>query len=363
MAASITKYQTANGTRWRVRYRKPNGAQTDKRGFKTKSDAQLWQSKNAIDKATGNYIDPTRSNITINDLAPQWLETKQATIKVSSYLPLEAAWRNHVEPTFGKTPVRKVTPANIQTWVNKLTKKLSPSAVSRVHSVLAGMLDVAVKDNRIPANPARDVSLPKRRSKPKTYLTHQQVQLLAGLSAHPEFVLFLAYTGLRFGEAVALNISDVNLERKRVTVSKNIVYIGTQPHPGTTKTDQVRTVPYPLFLHAHIKHETKRAKTEPLFTNSHGTRHGRPHFERGWFQTAVEQAQQVDKDFPRVTPHDLRHAAASFAIESGAHVKAVQRMLGHASAAMTLDVYADLFDDDLDSVAEKMASKRSTVLK
>jgi integrase len=54
---------------------------------------------------------------------------------------------------------------------------------------------------------------------------------------------------------------------------------------------------------------------------------------------------------PRLTPHDLRHTAASLAISAGANVKAVQRMLGHASAAMTLDTYADLFDEDLDAVA------------
>jgi integrase len=61
-----------------------------------------------------------------------------------------------------------------------------------------------------------------------------------------------------------------------------------------------------------------------------------------------------DDTFPRVTIHDLRHTAASLAISAGANVKAVQRMLGHASAAMTLDVYADLFDDDLDGVAHAL---------
>ena len=55
-------------------------------------------------------------------------------------------------------------------------------------------------------------------------------------------------------------------------------------------------------------------------------------------------------------PHDLRHTAASLAIQSGANVKVVQRMLGHASAAMTLDVYAGLFGDDLDSVADRLDS-------
>jgi Phage integrase family len=53
-----------------------------------------------------------------------------------------------------------------------------------------------------------------------------------------------------------------------------------------------------------------------------------------------------------LTPHDLRHTAASLAVAAGANVKAVQRMLGHASATMTLDVYAGLFGDDLDTVAD-----------
>jgi Site-specific recombinase XerD len=59
-----------------------------------------------------------------------------------------------------------------------------------------------------------------------------------------------------------------------------------------------------------------------------------------------------------MTIHDLRHTAASLAISSGANVKAVQRMLGHESAAMTLDVYSGLFDNDLDSVAVAIGGAR-----
>lgn len=64
---------------------------------------------------------------------------------------------------------------------------------------------------------------------------------------------------------------------------------------------------------------------------------------------------------PRVTPHELRHTAASLAVQSGANVKVVQQMLGHASAAMTLDVYADLFDEDLDILAERLDSAACVV--
>ena len=74
-------------------------------------------------------------------------------------------------------------------------------------------------------------------------------------------------------------------------------------------------------------------------------------------------AEHFDPSFPRVTPHDLRHTAASLAVSAGANVKAVQRMLGHASAAMTLDVYSDLFDDDLNTVSKALEkARRRTVV-
>ena len=78
-----------------------------------------------------------------------------------------------------------------------------------------------------------------------------------------------------------------------------------------------------------------------------------------WFSGAVARCMAADDQFPRVTVHDLRHTAASLAISAGANVKVVQRMLGHASAAMTLDVYADLFSDDLGAVADAHDEKRA----
>lgn len=90
-----------------------------------------------------------------------------------------------------------------------------------------------------------------------------------------------------------------------------------------------------------------------------GTTHLRtPTSGHGWFWSAVRKCQKIDRDFPTVTPHDLRHAAASMAISARANPKAVQRMLGHGSAAMTLDAYADLFEDDLDAVSDRLNAMR-----
>jgi integrase len=72
------------------------------------------------------------------------------------------------------------------------------------------------------------------------------------------------------------------------------------------------------------------------------------------FEPAVKKCHKADESFPSITPHDLRHRAASLAVSAGANVKAVQRMLGRAKASMTLDVYADLFDEDLDGVADRL---------
>lgn len=83
-----------------------------------------------------------------------------------------------------------------------------------------------------------------------------------------------------------------------------------------------------------------------------------PASRNGWFTGTVARARAADKTFLRITPHDLRHTAALLAVQAGAHVKAVQRILGHASAAMTLDTYADLFDDDLDAVAAALDQAR-----
>ncbi len=93
-----------------------------------------------------------------------------------------------------------------------------------------------------------------------------------------------------------------------------------------------------------------RPGSQPVFFGMRTKTYLRNHaFRKGWFDPG---ATEVGLD--GITPHELRHTAASLAVSAGAHVKSVQRMLGHASAAMTLDTYADLFDDDLDNVASAL---------
>ena len=239
--------------------------------------------------------------------------------------------------------------------MSDLASRKSRTVVLRSLGILAGILDVAIDDRRLASNPARHVrNLPRHGpGKRRVYLSHDQVATLAACSAYPTLVLTLAYTGLRWGEATGLRVRSVNRLRRRFVIEENAVMIAYEIHVGTPKTHEKRSVPYPERLAPMIEQACAGKGPEGLLFGD-GVNHMRNSGAKGWFANAVRRAQAFDPSIPRLTPHDLRHTAASLAISSGANVKAVQRMLGHASAAMTLDTYADLFDDDLDAVATRL---------
>ncbi|REJ06287.1 site-specific integrase [Microbacterium bovistercoris] len=358
--ATIEAYTASGKTLYRVRYRTPDRKQTSKRGFATKRDAREYLHNLESSKSQGTFVDPADSKATIAVLGAVWL-AGQSHLKPSSLRPVESAWRLHVAPKWGTRQVGTIRHSDVQAWVTALSSTHSPSSVLRVYGVLAGILDVAVKDRRIPSNPARGVNLPRKTAKRKIYLTHTQAAALASAAGrHALLVETLAYTGLRWGEATGLRVRDVNLEQRRLNVHENAVMVGTTVIVGTPKTHIARSVPYPKFLAAGIRELAESRPSPAALLFGDGFDHMRlPNSRDGWFAAAVKRAQAQDPSFPRVTPHDLRHSAASFAISAGANVKAVQRMLGHASAAMTLDVYADLFDDDLNAVSDALDQARS----
>ena len=165
---------------------------------------------------------------------------------------------------------------------------------------------------------------------------------------------------MRWGEATALHVRDVDLNRRRVDVHENAVEVSGTIHVGTPKTGEARSVPFPPFLAPLLAALTENKTPSQLVFGDGDSYLHQPDRRRGWYVSAIARSQAIDKDFPRVTIHDLRHTAASLAISAGANVKAVQRMLGHSSAAMTLDTYADLFDDDLTRVALALDAARAT---
>jgi len=148
----------------------------------------------------------------------------------------------------------------------------------------------------------------------------------------------------------SLRVRDLDLDRRRVLVSANVVEISGRLQADTPKNHRVRSVPVPRFLTPALPNLVAGHDLDALvFTTKTGKQLRNSNFRHHVFDAAVERA-----GLQPLTPHDLRDTAASLAVAAGANVKVVQRMLGHASAAMTLDIYAGLFDGDLDAVADRL---------
>lgn len=364
MAGSVTPYETAKGRRWRARYEKPNnGGWTDKRGFETKREATLFLASVTMAKANGEYLDPSEGRRTVATFAEQWKSGRLARLKPSSRNVMESAWRLHVEPTWGRRGVAGIRASEVEDWVTGLAAKpLGAQSIRRAIFVLSSVLAIAQRDGIIRSLPTANIDLPAKPKKAIRFLTHRQVDILAESSAHPDLLLFLAYTGLRWGEAAALKVAHLDMLRRRIHVEENVVLVRGVFETGTPKSGERREVPMPVFLVEPLARICEGKTRDSYLWSDRSIPMSYPNGSDRWFAAAVRRAQAVDPTIPTITPHDLRHTAASLAVQAGANVKAVQRMLGHASAAMTLDVYADLFDEDLDAVASRMADARDASL-
>jgi integrase len=353
---SITPYDTNAGRRYRVRYRTPYRTQTDKRGFKTKREAELFLASVEVTKARGEFVSAARSRISTGEWALRWIDN-QIQLKPSTKEGYESVVRTRIIPKWGLVPLSELTHAGIQDWLSAEARRAAPATVRGYHRVLSLMLKYAIRDGRLSRNVADGIRLPRITHEPHGYLTHAQLRELAERSNDDgDVVLFLGYTGLRWGEMAALRVRDLDTGRRRVNVMQAVTEVRGELIYGTPKNHSRRSVPYPSFLTEMLIARCAGKDRDALIF---GSPHGAPLRNQNWrrrnFDRAMGEMIEVHPEIPRLSPHDLRHTAASLAISAGANVKAVQRMLGHASAAMTLDVYSELFDDDLDAVGDALS--------
>lgn len=344
---------------WRARYRDPSGREHS-RHFSRKIDAQRWLDEVTTAVVTGTYVDPDRGRLTVGAWSQKWL-TGRGHLKpktLESYLSL---LRTRVLPKWADVPLAKVSHADVAGWVAGMRAEgLSPSRTRQAYHVLTSMLDDAVRDGRLPRNPASSVTLPRLPQTDRRYLTHGQLADLAeGCGQHRLLVLVLGYTGVRWGEVTALRVRRLDLMRGRIEVAEAFADVNGRLILGTPKSHARRWVAVPRFLRDELAAQIAgRAPEDLVFPSRAGTPLRVQSFRRGNFDRAAAAV-----GVPGLVPHELRHTAASLAIASGASIKGVQSMLGHASAAMTLDRYGHLLGDELEAVADRMEAARADFLR
>lgn len=365
-------YKLSNGeTRYYVRYRDARGRSTDRRGFQTKKDANKFIAQITVDKENGQLISTADRKMLVTELVEKHVG-KKIGLSPTTIENRKSIGKKWVMPYWDGWTASKITKGDVNDFIEDLSEKgAGVDTIIKAHGILLAALNDAVDRGIIQRNPAAGARKPRAKQPKKQYLTHGEVAELAG-EIDPRsrtLVGLLAYTGMRFGEASALRVESVDIKTRRISVRSSMTAVAGKLHEGPTKNKGERDVYFPAFLIEPLRALTEhRSLDEYVFTAERGGNVRLDDWRPRVFYPAIDRINEKRRmcaeqtgtrhhPFPDISPHDLRHTAASLAVSAGANVKALQRMLGHASASMTLDRYADLFEDDLVQVADALGDK------
>lgn len=357
--ATVERRQRRTGgpATYRVRWRDEAGKQRSK-SFPKRRLADQWATKVEHDLLSGAYVDPIAGKITLRSYAEEWLSSQ--TWATSTTEAARSALDGYILPLLGDRPLGSLQPSDVRALNAHLGRELSASTAQvyagRLHSILA----MATTDRVIASNPAAGIRPAAPLAGQVVPPTTTQVELLVAHAPeqHRALLLTLAGLGLRIGEATGLTIDRVDFLGRTVRVDQQAVIVKGQ---GNVLTARLKTKasyrPLPdVVARALARHIELYGVGEDgvLFQG----KEGRPVL-RHTARDAMHRAARAGNDSSRARdrralapfpvlfhPHDLRHFYASALIESGASVKTVQARLGHASAAVTLDVYGHLWPDN-----------------
>lgn len=376
------KAGNGKGLRWRVVWIDPDTSRERSQSFKKKPDAEAHQTFVENSLRENSYTSPEIAAMTVAEAVEAWMSSKQNPGEAS-----RSTYRdridNYVLPRWGNTRLSAVRRTDVDTWVSALQdgsaprregvrgpqQPLAPATIKGVLVPFNAALGLSVREGWIRRNPASRIETPRIESEPVIFLTYAQLEKLIEsmrITATPQDALLVGVMGnigLRPGEAFALDVGDVDLRRRRISITKTFTTNGKRgPIIGTTPKTQagIREVPIPPHLVDDLRAQIgKRPKTAPLFVN----REGKHESTANWRNRQWRKATEAAKTPAGLTPKGLRHTAASLAIAAGADVLMVQKMLGHADAKETLNTYAKLFPDRMDEVTEKMTKARNRALR
>lgn len=340
----------------------PSGRKTLYKRFSLKKDAEAWLELIANQSDSDVKNDPDTK---VSSYCLKWM-VKQAPKR--AWNPNTRKHRiglikNPIIPSLGEATFREF-PDAIGEWLDRLHQSrslkyvineegekefpvLSAACIQQSFILFRGILDDAVKDGYLPSNPLQGVKQPKAPPVPVPYFTAHEVDniLLPALKGEPiqALVQFVAYTGVRRGEALALKWSSVDFDRSLATISES-------NDQKSTKTSRIRVVALPTFLHENLW-ELRRVnvareaetpnwnKGDYVFITSEGTPIDGSNAGRSLRRILKNVGLSTRRPF-----YSLRHGYASRLIQRGMEGAKIQQRLGHASIRTTIDIYAHLAD-------------------
>ena len=332
------------------------------------------------------------SEIIFQDAFPVWLKTYKATTKkpttYTSYLDI---YGNHFKPHFGEMSLYAITTDCLQQYYNEKQKNgsrrdkkaggLAAKTIRNHHMLLFDFFRYSCKKYKLAENPTEDVELPKVLTQKRRVLTADEMKIfLTEVLRETQRVAILTdlFTGLRIGELLALEVTDIDVEKQGINVSRNITRVSTesidmdnpnitilgyraekkthlviQNSPKTDKSNRFVPISDELFqlIAKHLFYLKQSFWPNPknlLFPSAAGT-----HIDPRSFGLRLEAVSERCR-IRNVNPHAMRHTFATRLIEQDVPITTVKELLGHASISTT-QLYVTTFDgekrDAIDSIS------------
>ncbi|GFE45858.1 putative integrase - phage associated [Streptococcus canis] len=297
---------------------------------------------------------------TFKELSHLWLETYKLTVKPQTYDATVTRLNRHIMPTLGNMKVDKITASDIQMLINRLSKYYVN--YTAVRSVIRKVLQQGVLLGLIDYNSARDIILPRKQpnakkkvkfidpSDLKSFLEHLETSQHKRYNLYFDAVLYqlLLSTGLRIGEACALEWGDIDLENGTIainkTYNKNLKFLSTAKTQSGNRVISVdkktlRSLKLYQMRQRQLFNEVGARVSEVVFATP-----TRKYFNASVRQSALD-TRCKEAGIERFTFHAFRHTHASLLLNAGISYKELQYRLGHANISMTLDIYGHLSKD------------------
>ena len=347
---------------------------TTRRGFKTIKEAELALARIKLEISKGTY--QKQQPETYQDIYELWVKQYEKTVEESTFVKTTGIFKNHILPAMHSYKIEKITvdvcQRHVDEWADKLKK------FRMVKSYAAKVLDFAIKRRYIQTNPFVLVDMPtalKRKQasteekKENFYSREQLIEFLSCFEKENKvkaFTLFrlLAFSGMRKGEALALNWKDLDFKNNEIRINKalsrgkdNKLYV------KSTKTGVARTIKMDERTMAILKDWRKKQKQEYLILGFNTIRANQlvfsneqneylqPTKTRKWI-LHVQKKYNLDT----ITTHSLRHTHCSLLFEAGASIKEVQDRLGHSDVKTTMNIYAHVTEKAKEAAIQKFES-------
>ena len=354
---AVYKEEKTNTWRAVYRYTDWNGErkQTQKRGFKTKREAQAWE-REQLNKTSADLDMTFRSFV---DLYTADMKTR---LKENTWATKDHIIRTKLLPYFGRLKMCNITAQQIITWQNEMLnhkdengKPYSPVYLKTVHNQLSAIFNHAVRYYNLRENPCKKAgSMGKKKNREMMFWTKEEYLKFAEvmMDKPQSFYAFemLYWCGIREGELLALTPADFDFEAGTVKISKSYQRLHGEDvitSPKTKKSN--RTIKMPQFLCEEMQEYIKMLydiqPDERLFTVTKS--YLNHEMERGAKQAGVK----------KIRVHDIRHSAVSLLIDMGFSVLAIGERMGHEAEKITYR-YAHLFPTVQTEMAEKLEMER-----